>query len=99
MAKRYEIAKYSVLSDCLVTPGVYEGVLERLKSFVTPFLSHLHKRVQQQNARDYIKGLLSDTERKNAESISYFHGFDRQLLQFFIGQAEWDDEPILDKTR
>ena len=97
MAKRYEIAKDSVLSDCLVTPGVYEGVLGRLESFVTPFLSHLHKRAQQQNARDYIKGLLSDTERKNVESISYFHGFDRQLLQFFIGQAEWDDEPILDK--
>jgi len=31
-----------------------------LESFVTPFLSHLHKRAQQQNARDYIKGLLSD---------------------------------------
>ena len=44
-----------------------------------------------------MKGLLSDTERKNIESISYFHGEDRQKLQKFIGQSDWDDEQILDK--
>jgi SRSO17 transposase len=44
-----------------------------------------------------MRGLLSDTERKNVESISYFHGYDRQRLQIFIGQTEWDDEAILDK--
>ncbi len=44
-----------------------------------------------------MKGLMSDTERKNVESIAYFNGYDRQRLQFFIGQVEWDDEIILDK--
>ena len=44
-----------------------------------------------------MRGLLSDTERKNVESISYFHGYDRQRLQIFIGQTDWNDEPILDK--
>ena len=44
-----------------------------------------------------MRGLLSDTERKNVESISYFHGYDRQRLQIFIGQSDWDDEAILDK--
>ncbi|MCL2305824.1 MAG: hypothetical protein FWC43_10820 [Planctomycetaceae bacterium] len=34
---------------------------------------------------------------KNVESIAYFNGYDRQRLQFFIGQVEWDDEIILDK--
>ena len=44
-----------------------------------------------------MKGLMSDTERKNVESIAYYHGYDRQPLQFFIGQVEWNDEIILDK--
>jgi len=65
--------------------------------FVSSFINHLHTRAQQKNARDYMKGLLSDTERKNVESISYFHGYDRQRLQIFIGQSDWNDEAILDK--
>lgn len=44
-----------------------------------------------------MKGLLSDTERKNVESISYFHGYDRQRLQIFMDQTDWDDEAILNK--
>lgn len=97
MKKRYAITKEFVFEDCLVTPSVYEGVLQRFDEFIFPFINHLHARTQQQKARDYMKGLLSDTERKNVESISYFHGYDRQRLQIFIGQSDWDDEAILDK--
>jgi len=97
MEKRYAITKEFVFEDCLVTPSVYEGVLQRFDEFILPFIGHLHARTQQKKARAYMKGLLSDTERKNIESISYFHGEDRQKLQKFIGQNEWDDEQILDK--
>ena len=97
MRERYLIARDSVLAGCLVTPEVYEGILERFEHFVAPFIEHLHKRVQRQKAIDYMKGLMSDTERKNVESIAYFNGYDRQRLQFFIGQVAWDDEIILDK--
>ena len=95
--ERYSIVKDSVLEGCLVTPDVYEGILERFENFVAPFIEHLHKRVQRQKAVDYMKGLMSDTERKNVESIAYYHGNERQPLQKFIGQVEWDDEIILDK--
>jgi len=97
MVKRYTINSEFVFKDCLVTPSVYEGVLQRFDEFVTPFISHIATQSQQQKARDYMKGLLSDTERKNMESISYFHGYDRQRLQIFIGQTDWDDEAILNK--
>jgi len=97
MRERYLIARDSVLAGCLVTPEVYEGILERFENFIAPFIEHLHKRVQRQKAIDYMKGLMSDTERKNVESIAYFNGYDRQRLQFFIGQVAWDDEIILDK--
>ncbi len=97
MNKRYAIAKESVFEDCLVTPGTYEGVLERLDQFVTPFFKHLATRMQREKALAYLKGLLSCTEKKNVESIAYYHGQDRQPLQMFIGQVEWDDDAILDK--
>ena len=97
MGKRYAINSEFIFEDCLVTPSVYEGVLQRFDEFVTPFISHFHTQSQQQKARDYMKGLLSDTKRKNIESISYFHGYDRQRLQIFIGQMHWDDELILDR--
>jgi len=96
MSKRYTIAKESIFNDCLVTPGAYEGVLERLGEFVTPFFEHLETRMQREKALAYLKGLLSDTERKNVESIAYYHGEDRQPLPLFIGQIDWNDDAILD---
>ena len=97
MEKRYAIAKDSICADCLVTPGAYEGVLERLTHFTQPFFKHLSTRPQQEKALTYLKGLLSNTEKKNVESIAYFHGEDRQPLQMFIGQVDWNDEAILDE--
>jgi SRSO17 transposase len=97
MMERYSIAKDLVLEGCLVTPDVYEGILKRFEIFVAPFIKHLLNRIQRQKAVDYMKGLMSDAERKNVESIAYYHGNDRQPLQKFIGQVEWDDEVILDK--
>jgi SRSO17 transposase len=97
MEKRYTIAKDSVYADCLVTPGTYEGLLERLDEFVEPFFKHLATRSQRVKALHYLKGLLSATEKKNVESIAYFHGEDRQPLQMFIGQVDWNDDAILDE--
>ena len=97
MTERYWIAKESILEGCLVTPDVYKGVLERFDEFVAVFVEHLNVRTPRQKATDDMKGLISDTERKNVESIAYYHGSDRQPLQKFIGQVDWDDEIILDK--
>ena len=97
MGKRYTINSEFVFEDCLVTPSAYEGVLQRFDEFVAPYIEHLHTRFQQNKACDDMRGLLSDTERKNIESIAYFHGEDRQRLQKFIGQSDWDDEAILNK--
>lgn len=95
--ERYSITKDSILEGCLVTPEVYQGILKRFEQFIAPFIKHLHKRTHRQKAFDYMQGLMSDTERKNVESIAYYHGEDRQPLQKFMGQVEWDDEIILDK--
>jgi len=96
MVKRYTIAKESVFADCWVTPKAYEGVFERLEQFVSPFFQHLPTRLQRDKALAYTKGLLSNVEKKNVESIAYSYGYDRQPLQMFIGQVDWNDNAILD---
>jgi SRSO17 transposase len=97
VVRRYTIAKESVFADCWVTPEAYEGVFERLEQFVSPFFLDIFTRMQQDKAVAYMKGLLSNVEKKNVESIAYCHGQDRQPLQMFIGQVEWNDDVILDK--
>jgi len=97
MVARYVIPKESLLEGCLLTPDDYANILERFESFCTPFIRHIKPVSRQKKIKDYMKGLMSDVERKNVESIAYYHGADRQQLQRFIGQVEWDDEKILDK--
>ena len=97
MAERYVIPKESILNGCLLTPCDYANVLERFESFIVPFIRHIKPVSRQKKIKDYMKGLMSDVERKNVESIAYYHGADRQQLQKFIGQIEWDDEIILNK--
>jgi len=95
--ERYSILTDTILEGCMVTPEVYQGILARFEQFAAPFINHLHQRTHRQKAIAYMKGLMSDAERKNVESIAYYHGEDRQPLQKFIGQVEWDDNIILDK--
>ena len=97
MAERYVIPKESILNGCLLTPYDYANVLERFECFIVPFIRHIKPVSRQKKIKDYMKGLMSDVERKNVESIAYYHGADRQQLQKFIGQIEWDDEIILNK--
>jgi len=72
MPKRYTLSADSILDGCLITPDVYEGILERFESFVAPFIKHLHKRVQQQKAIDYMKGLMSDVEERMSSRLPTF---------------------------
>jgi SRSO17 transposase len=50
---------------------------------------------QRANAQQYVQGLLSDLNGKDIESIAYLHDRERQGLQKFIGQSEWDHRPLL----
>src|SRR4029077_5581205 len=45
--------------------------------------------------QQYVQGLLSDLDGKDIESIAYLHDRERQGLQKFIGQVEWDHRPLV----
>jgi hypothetical protein len=63
--------------------------------FLEPFVGSLFCREQRTNAHHYVSGLLSDLRSKDAESIAYLHDRERQGLQKFIGQVNWDHRPLI----
>lgn len=95
MERRFRVRLAELLDDAEVPPGLLRGVLPRLEAFLEPFTAALHVPEQQTNAEHYVQGLVSDLKSKDVESIAYLHDRERQGLQKFIGQADWDHQPLL----
>ncbi len=95
MERRYRVRLDELLDDAVVRPGLLRDLLPRLESFLKPFVRPLLSPEQRANAHDYVQGLLSDLESKDVESIAYLHDRERQGLQKFIGQAPWDQRPLV----
>jgi SRSO17 transposase len=95
MERRFRIRLDELLKDAEVQPSVLKGVLPRLESFLQPFVTALASPEQRTNAQQYVQGLLSDLDSKDTESIAYLHDRERQGLQKFMGQAEWDHRPLV----
>ena len=94
MERRYQVRYQELLAECEVGPALLRGSLGRLRSFVQPFLLRLELPQQSVHARTYVRGLLSNLERKNVESIAYRDDQGRRNLQHFIGTSEWDHRPL-----
>jgi len=97
MERRFEVRKAELLAGCKLSPEELEGTLERLHEFVAPFAEKLSRAEQKEHAREYVEGLMSDLETKNAEGIAYLHGKGRKTIQHFLGESAWDHEPLLDE--
>jgi SRSO17 transposase len=95
MERRFRVRLDELRHDAEVGGGLVRGVMPRLEAFLQPFVAALQTSQQRTHARQYVAGLMSDLGSKDVESIAYFHDLDRQRLQKFIGQAEWDHRPGL----
>jgi SRSO17 transposase len=95
MERRFELRKEALLDECQVSPSVFRGALDRLERFVEPFASCLARTEQRDHAKMFVSGLVSDVDRKNTESIAYRHDQDRKDLQHFVGESNWDHEPLM----
>ena len=95
MERRFAARRDRLLADAEIDPQVLRGVLPRLDAFLDPFVASLQRSEQDQHARTYVAGLLSELEYKNVESIAYLHDQEREPLQQFIGQSPWDHRPWL----
>ena len=78
------------MSDCEITPEEIEECMSELKEFMNPFIVHFGRREQREHGVDFVRGLLSDLERKSVEPIAERAGKDRRGLQKFIGTGGWD---------
>ena len=97
MERRFQLRLDELLNDAEVRPSLLRGVMQRLESFLQPFVDLLRVPEQQTNTKQYVSGLLSDLDGKDVESIAYLHDRERQGLQKFIGQSPWDHRPLLDE--
>lgn len=84
----------AMLVESQVEVELFEGVPERLEKFVEPFTRSLGQAKQRRRAAEFIAGLMSDIERKNAESIAYRHDQERKEMQYFVGLSQWDHQPL-----
>jgi len=94
MEAEYATRKQQLLAECHVPPHIFDQVMPRLETFMAPFVATCCRQEPSAHAHTYVRGLLSDVERKNVASIAYRFGQDRLPLQRFIGWAEWDDAPL-----
>src|SRR6266702_4003349 len=99
MEARYTIRKHQLLAECQVAPEIFEQVLPRLYTFMTPFVKIFQGQVAEQHAKTSVCGLLSNLERKNIESMADRFGHSRLPLQAFIGWDAWDDAPLCSALR
>ena len=93
-ATEFEARKEELVDECDVAPQVFRRVMPRLERFMEPFVDSLVRREQVGHAGTFVRGLLSDLEHKNAESIAYRFDQERMPLQWFIGVSPWDDAPL-----
>jgi SRSO17 transposase len=97
MNERFEKRRKQLLADAEIKSAVYAGILDRLPQFLEPYAKSLRLMVQRKYTMTYMRGLLSNTVRKNVESIAYLNDQDRHELQHFIGGSPWDVAPLLEQ--
>jgi len=95
MERRFTLRYRELMEEAVVRPDSFVGIIQRLESFVKPFANNLIRSEQRRHAWEYVAGLLSNLKRKNTEMIAYLHEQDRQPLQKFIGQTNWDHKPLI----
>jgi len=84
-----------LLSDCIVSPEVFNQMVERLGECVVPDQRALETEAGQRNVHLYLQGLLSHLPGKNAEDIATLVDVERQAIQECIGNAPWDHRPLV----
>src|SRR5262249_41637817 len=97
MQPRFQRRKEQLLAACQVPPTLFRGVMNRLEDFARPSAAPLPSPESRTPSPTYLAGLLSDVERKNAESIAYRYDLDRQVIQRFLGELDWDHGPLVDE--
>lgn len=90
----FENRKRELELECKLPENALASAANRLHAFMQPFLVNYRRHEQATHATTVVRGLCSDLEHKNGESIAYLFGLDRKAIQHFIGESSWDDRPL-----
>src|SRR5262245_16724474 len=96
MALAWAQRREELLNDCIVSPDVFNPMIDRLAAFAIPYQQALETEATQRNLHRYLQGLLSHLPSKNAEDIATFVDVQRQVLQEFVGTALWGHRPLIE---
>ena len=80
---------------CNLTPRDVRGLLDRRATYHAHFAPVFARCDQARWAEIYLRGLLSDCERKSIEPMALHLGVPIRPLQHFIGQSTWSIEPLI----
>ena len=70
MTPAWALRQEELLNDCIVSPDVFNHVVDRLRDFVVPYQRALETEAGKRHVHLYVTGLLSHLDRKNAEQIA-----------------------------
>lgn len=94
---KFQTRKNELEAECKLPTDALATVSNRLTNFMKPFLENYSRSDQQAHAMTVVRGLCSDLERKNGESIAYLFGLDRKAIQYFVGESKWNARPLRDE--
>src|SRR5258706_11436752 len=77
-----------------MTPEQISIIRPRLVEFTTTMLGELNGYHQPAKGELYVRGLLTDGQRKSMQPMAERLGVDHQQLQQFITSSSWDYEPV-----
>ena len=82
--------------ECNLVEADIEALAKELEEYVAEF-EEAFKRPESLNwTEHYLKGLLSDLDRKNIEAMALSMGLNVRSMQNFVGQSPWQLEPVID---
>ncbi|EAQ81534.1 transposase [Blastopirellula marina DSM 3645] len=70
-----------------------------LAQFLSLFATCFHGRKGRRLLLAYVRGLLSDLPRKNAEAIALKQGVAPRTLQRFLESIQWDHDEVLRRSQ
>jgi hypothetical protein len=78
MTPAWALRQEDLLHDCIVSPDIFNPMVDRLRDFVVPYQQAMETETAQRNMHLYLQGLLSHLPSKNAEDIATFVQVERR---------------------
>ncbi len=79
--------------------GQIKGMGRKLNRFMGEFDDCFSRSEPRADLRTYVRGQLSNLERKSIEPIALEAGVPPRTLQFFFAQGQWDEQRLRDRTQ